>query len=65
MSRDAIEPIEEDENTAEAVDDEVPVAALAPPDGDTPDAATPIFREPGEEPVYRTSAEPQGDPIYR
>ncbi|MEV0270257.1 hypothetical protein AB0H43_15870 [Hamadaea sp. NPDC050747] len=62
MSSDAIEPIEEDPNTAEAVDDEAPVAALAPSGRGTPDSTTPVFREPGEEPVYRTGAEQQWDP---
>ncbi|NUR73911.1 MAG: hypothetical protein HOU81_24115 [Hamadaea sp.] len=62
MSSDAIEPIEEDPNTAEAVDDEAPVASLAPERRGTPDDVTPVFREPGQEPTYRTGAEQQWDP---
>jgi hypothetical protein len=58
-------PIEEEPATAEAVDDEAPVSALAPgPAAEIPDAVTPVFRAPGEPaPAYRTGAEQQWDPV--
>lgn len=64
MSRESYQPIEEDPRTAEAVDDEAPVPALAPKrTSGFPDADTPLFQEPGQpHPVYRTGADQQWDP---
>jgi hypothetical protein len=58
-------PVEEEPTTADAVDDEAPVQALAPGSvPGVPDADTPVFRAPGDpEPTYRTGAEQQWDPV--
>ena len=50
--------------TAEAVDDEAPIPALAPERRlAAPDADTPVFQAPGEPyPVYRNGADQPWDP---
>jgi len=60
----AYQPIEEDPMTADAVDDEAPVPALAPERRrGAPDADTPVFQAPGEPyPAYRTGADQPWDP---
>jgi len=55
-------PIEEDPLTAAAIEDEAPVAALAPQTAEAPDPNTPVFSSPAAQPVYRTGAEQPWDP---
>jgi hypothetical protein len=57
-------PIEDEPETAQAVDDDAPVQALSPEFSDgVPDGDTPVFRAAGDpEPVYRTGAEQPWDP---
>lgn len=67
MSTDAFpeRPVEEDPATADAVDDEAPLSALAPEsEVAVPDADTPVFRAPDDPaPTYRTGAEQKWDPV--
>ena len=53
-------PLEESPEVASAVADDVAVDAFIT--GGGPDADTPLFRQPGEEPTYRTGAEQPRDP---
>jgi len=54
-------PLEESPEVADAVADDVAVDAFIT--GGGPDSDTPEFLEPGAEPVVRTGAEQQWDPI--
>jgi len=54
-------PLEESPEVADAVADDVAVDAFIT--GGGPDSDTPDFLEPGAEPVVRTGAEQQWDPI--
>ena len=54
-------PLEESPEVAVAVEDDVAVDAFIT--GGGPDSDTPEFLEPGAEPVVRTGAEQQWDPI--
>ena len=54
------QPLEETEEVASAVEDDVTVGAFIT--GGGPDADSPAFLQPGEEPVVRTGAEQQWDP---
>jgi len=54
-------PLEESPEVADAVEDDVAVDAFIT--GGGPDSDTPEFLEPGAEPVVRTGAEQQWDPI--
>jgi len=54
-------PLEESPEVADAVADDVAVGAFIT--GGGTDADTPEFLQPGEEPVVRTGAEQQWDPI--
>lgn len=54
------QPLEETEEVASAVEDDVAVSAFIT--GGGPDADTPQFLEPGEVPPIRTGAEQQWDP---
>ena len=53
-------PLEESTEVADAVADDVAVGAFIT--GGGPDADTPEFLQPGEEPVVRTGADQQWDP---
>jgi hypothetical protein len=54
-------PLEESQEVADAVEDDVAVDAFIT--GGGTDADTPEFLQPGEEPVVRTGAEQQWDPV--
>jgi hypothetical protein len=54
------QPLEETQEVADAVEDDVAVDAFIT--GGGPDADTPEFLQPGEEPVVRTGAEQPWDP---
>lgn len=54
------QPLEETQEVADAVEDDVAVSAFIT--GGGPDAETPVFRPPGEEPVVRTGADQPWDP---
>jgi len=54
-------PLEESPEVADAVEDDVAVDAFIT--GGGPDSDTPEFLEPGAEPVVRTGAEQQWDPV--
>jgi len=54
-------PLEESEEVADAVADDVAVDAFIT--GGGPDADTPEFLQPGEEPRWRTGADQPWDPI--
>ncbi|MET0415625.1 MAG: hypothetical protein ABW022_06350 [Actinoplanes sp.] len=53
-------PLEESPEVANAVADDVAVDAFIT--GGGPDADDPVFRPPGEEPIYRTGADQPWDP---
>ena len=53
-------PLEESPEVADAVEDDVAVPQFIT--GGGPDADSPAFLQPGEEPVVRTGAEQQWDP---
>ena len=53
-------PLEETQEVADAVADDVAVDAFIT--GGGPDADTPQFREPGAAPVFRTGAEQEWEP---
>jgi hypothetical protein len=53
-------PLEESQEVADAVEDDVAVDAFIT--GGGPDADSPEFREPGTEPVIRTGAEQEWEP---
>ena len=53
-------PLEESPEVANAIQDDVAVDAFIT--GGGPDQDTPEFRQPGEEPTYRTGADQQWDP---
>ena len=55
------QPLEETQQVADAVEDDVAVDAFIT--GGGPDAETPVFRAPGEEPTVRTGADQPWDPI--
>lgn len=54
------QPLEETEEVANAVEDDVTVSAFVT--GGGPDADNPVFLEPGEEPRVRTGAEQEWEP---
>ena len=54
------QPLEETQEVADAVEDDVAVDAFIT--GGGPDSDTPEFRQPGEEPTVRTGAEQPWDP---
>jgi hypothetical protein len=54
------QPLEETQEVADAVEDDVAVDAFIT--GGGPDSDTPEFRQPGEEPAVRTGAEQPWDP---
>ena len=54
------QPLEETQEVADAVEDDVTVSAFMT--GGGPDSDSPEFREPGPEPVIRTGAEQPWDP---
>jgi hypothetical protein len=54
-------PLEESQQVADAVEDDVAVDAFIT--GGGPDADSPEFLEPGAEPVVRTGADQQWDPV--
>jgi hypothetical protein len=55
------QPLEETEEVADAVADDVAVPAFVT--GGGPDSDTPEFLQPGEEPVIRTGSDQAWDPI--
>lgn len=55
------QPLEETQEVADAVADDVAVGAFVT--GGGPDAETPEFREPGAEPAVRTGAEQEWEPV--
>ena len=55
------QPLEETEEVADAVEDDVAVSAFVT--GGGPDADNPEFLQPGDEPVIRTGAEQEWDPV--
>jgi hypothetical protein len=55
------QPLEETEEVANAVEDDVTVSAFVT--GGGPDADTPEFLQPGEEPKVRTGAEQEWEPV--
>jgi hypothetical protein len=55
-----IQPLEERQEVADAVEDDVAVDAFIT--GGGPDSDSPEFLEPGQEPVVRTGAEQEWDP---
>jgi len=57
---DEIHPLEETAEVADAVADDVAVGAFMT--GAGPDADTPQFRQPGEQPNWRTGADQPWDP---
>jgi hypothetical protein len=54
------QPLEESQEVADAVQDDVAVDAFIT--GGGPDSDTPEFLQPGEAPILRTGAEQQWDP---
>ena len=54
-------PLEETQQVADAIEDDVAVDAFIT--GGGPDADNPEFLQPGEEPVVRTGADQPWDPI--
>jgi hypothetical protein len=54
-------PLEERPEVADAIADDVTVSAFVT--GGGPDADTPEFRQPGEEPRWRTGADQPWEPI--
>ena len=57
---DEIRPLEETPEVADAVADDVAVGAFIT--GGGPDRDNPAFRQPGEQPVWRTGADQPWDP---
>jgi hypothetical protein len=60
MTDEKRQPLEETEEVADAVEDDVAVSAFIT--GGGPDSDTPEFLQPGEEPVLRTGAEQPWEP---
>jgi hypothetical protein len=54
------QPLEETQEVADAVADDVAVSAFIT--GGGPDADNPVFRQPGQAPVIRTGADQPWDP---
>ena len=54
-------PLEESQQVADAVEDDVAVGAFIT--GGGPDADNPAFLSPGDEPAVRTGADQQWDPV--
>jgi hypothetical protein len=61
MTNEYRQPLEETEEVADAVADDVAVDAFLT--GGGPDADTPEFLQPGERPTFRTGAEQPWEPI--
>ena len=55
------QPLEETQQVADAVEDDVAVDAFVT--GGGPDADNPAFLQPGEEPAVRTGAEQEWEPV--
>jgi hypothetical protein len=55
------QPLEETQEVADAVEDDVAVGAFVT--GGGPDADSPAFLQPGEEPEVRTGAEQEWEPV--
>jgi hypothetical protein len=60
MTEEYQQPLEETQEVADAVEDDVAVSAFIT--GGGPDSETPQFRQPGDPPVYRTGAEQPWEP---
>jgi len=54
-------PLEESQEVANAIEDDVAVSAFVT--GGGPDAVNPAFRQPGEQPKVRTGAEQEWEPV--
>jgi len=54
-------PLEETQEVADAIEDDVAVNAFVT--GGGPDADSPAFLSPGERPVFRTGAEQEWEPV--
>jgi hypothetical protein len=61
MTEENRQPLEETQEVADAVEDDVAVAAFVT--GGGPDADNPAFLQPGERPVFRTGAEQEWEPV--
>jgi hypothetical protein len=61
MTEQSREPLEESQQVADAVEDDVSVDAFIT--GGGPDSDNPQFLQPGEEPTVRTGADQPWDPI--
>jgi hypothetical protein len=61
MTEENQQPLEESPEVADAVEDDVAVDAFIT--GGGPDADSPEFLAPGDEPVIRTGADQQWDPV--
>ena len=55
------QPLEETQEVADAVADDVGVGAFVT--GGGPDADNPAFLQPGQQPVFRTGAEQEWEPV--
>jgi hypothetical protein len=55
------QPLEETQEVADAVEDDVAVSTFVT--GGGPDADSPVFLQPGEEPPARTGAEQEWEPV--
>jgi hypothetical protein len=61
MTDEIRQPLEETQEVADAVEDDVAVSAFVT--GGGPDADSPAFLQPGEEPPVRTGAEQEWEPV--